>query len=313
MERQLISPFLPCIKTGNERWASDLARAVELKKIRGHLKKLSKHEALSMAHLLVHCFCACFCHLGWYEWARRYVFFSSSFSLYYCSAKFHHFLLLRVYVGSCRPQWDCSFLGHQAIKLGWRRSMSWQVDWDNLHPEPGHIYVSLSTRDLFMSYFFSNTHLIAWWKMITHCYVFLLCRRLSSFGLSGTLSGDIGSLSELQFLYVFPSPLLLGPLVFFLLKSTRGKKLLEHGYGVFLLKTKFVFHQTSIINLLSGLNINLIWISHGMQTYKILMSFCCRDLSYNTNLGGSLPSSIGTLSNLQNLWVLKLGGAQLVH
>nr|AAK63879.2 Putative receptor protein kinase [Oryza sativa]AAP52105.1 leucine-rich repeat family protein, putative [Oryza sativa Japonica Group] len=58
-----------------------------------------------------------------------------------------------------------------------------------------------------------------------HCWPQWDCRRLSSFGLSGTLSGDIQSLSELQYL----------------------------------------------------------------------------DLSYNKNLRGPLPSTIGTLSKLQNL------------
>jgi hypothetical protein len=50
------------------------------------------------------------------------------------------------------------------------------------------------------------------------------------------------------------------------------------------------------------------YIADYMQTYEIFGSFCSRDLSYNKELGGSLPSSIGSLSNLQNLWVMKLGG-----
>jgi hypothetical protein len=57
----------------NTTGASHLAEDERLRALQGHLKKLSKHGASSMACLLVRCSCADFCNLGRYGFARLYV------------------------------------------------------------------------------------------------------------------------------------------------------------------------------------------------------------------------------------------------
>lgn len=155
MNRRLVSP--PWQLAYCNAWrAHGLEINEQLKAFQGHLEKLSKHGALCMAHL-AQCSCAGFCHPGRYKCARLYVFVASSFSLGHCSVDFLTMFFLSFYVCSCCPQWDRSFLGHQTIKLGWQWSVWRQLDRDNLPPGPGHIYVSISTIDLYKpEYLFLN-------------------------------------------------------------------------------------------------------------------------------------------------------------
>lgn len=102
----------------------------------------------------------------------------------------------------------------------------------------------------------------------------MVCRRLSSFGLSGSLSGDIQSLSELQYLYVLLSCQIRAKL------SSAINKTWKHGSCLMVL--------------------NLFGQAFALFDADESILIICRDLSYN-NLSGPLPPNIGSLSNLESL------------
>jgi hypothetical protein len=134
---------------------------------------------------------------------RETVCSTSHFSPCHFSA---HFYCSCFYVCSRRTEWNRRFMEQKTIKLEWHRPMRRQMDWDNLHRGPDHIHVRISIKRLYIYVIIPTS---CAWIIISYslCRSLLvaICRRLSSFGLSGTLSGDIQSLSALQNLYATSS------------------------------------------------------------------------------------------------------------
>jgi len=113
-------------------------------------------------------------------------------------------LFSSLYLCSIWPSCDGAFLGQAASKLVRQWPLWRKLDRDSLHWEPGHVDVSICNIYVYISprTFFLNRR----WQIVLLLFSFdgclMFCRKLGNLELSGTLSGDIQFVQELQHLYV---------------------------------------------------------------------------------------------------------------
>jgi hypothetical protein len=116
----------------------------------------------------------------------------------------HYQVLFSLYLCSIWPSCDGAFLGQAASKLVRQWPLWRKLDRDSLHWEPGHVDVSICNIYVYISprTFFLNRR----WQIVLLLFSFdgclMFCRKLGNLELSGTLSGDIQFIQELQHLYV---------------------------------------------------------------------------------------------------------------